>query len=208
MPSGVMNLFDTANTWLPVDMPDAEVRLLADPTWTPTTDELLSELTSNTPWRQDHIMVWGQDHLQPRLSAWYGDPGSRYTYSGLALTPLPWTPLLIQLKQQVETYCNTRFNSVLLNLYRNERDSMGMHSDDEPELGPQPVIASVSLGETRTLVFKHRTSRQLAPVRLPLHDGSLLLMRGATQSHWKHGVAKQTRPLGPRLNLTFRQITA
>jgi alkylated DNA repair dioxygenase AlkB len=187
-------------------MVDADLSMLPAPAWRMAPHALMHALSTQTPWRQDRIVVWGQSHLQPRLSAWYGDADSQYTYSGLAMTPTPWTPLLADLKAQVEDLCQARFNSVLLNLYRDQRDSMGMHSDDEPELGAQPVIASLSLGETRTLVFKHRHRSDLAPVRLPLNDGSLLLMQGATQAHWKHGIAKQTRPLGPRLNLTFRWI--
>jgi alkylated DNA repair dioxygenase AlkB len=199
---------DPSAAWLPVPMADANVALLTTPVWPEPTAVLLQTITEQTPWRQDSIVLWGKSHLQPRLSAWYGDPNSRYTYSGLAMNPLPWTPLLARLKAQVEAWCQTPFNSVLLNLYRDQRDSMGMHSDDEPELGAQPAIASVSLGETRTLVFKHRHQPALATVRVPLTDGSLMLMRGATQAHWKHGIAKQTRPLGPRLNLTFRLIRA
>ena len=166
----------------------------------------LRRLVDDTPWRQDEVQVWGKTHLQPRLHAWYGDPGSAYTYSGLTLEPTPWTPLLQQLREQVESISHARFNSVLLNYYRDQRDSMGMHSDDEPELGKNPVIASLSLGEERVLTFKHRRDKSLAPVRVPLPDASLLLMKGATQHHWKHGIARQTRVLGPRVNLTFRWV--
>ena len=95
---------------------------------------------------------------------------------------------------------------MLLNYYRDQRDSMGMHSDDEPELGSNPTIASVSLGEQRTLVLKHKFRKELKPVHLPLDSGSLLLMKGATQHHWKHGINKESRPCGPRVNLTFRRI--
>jgi alkylated DNA repair dioxygenase AlkB len=95
---------------------------------------------------------------------------------------------------------------VLLNYYRDHRDSMGMHSDDEPELGPRPAIASVSLGHQRTFILKHRTRKELERVTLPLESGSLLLMKGDTQRHWKHGIDKERRPCGPRINLTFRQI--
>ncbi len=106
----------------------------------------------------------------------------------------------------VEKATASPFNSVLLNYYRNERDSMGMHSDDEPELGLQPVIASFSLGEARTLVFRHRSDRSRESLRLELGDGSLLLMRGASQRNWKHGIAKERRACGARVNLTFRRI--
>jgi alkylated DNA repair dioxygenase AlkB len=167
---------------------------------------VLSELTECTPWRAESVVLWGKSYPQPRLSAWYGDEDARYQYSGLELDPLPWTPRLLSIKASLEQAAGSRFNSVLLNHYRNERDSMGMHSDDEPELGAEPVIASLSLGETRTLVFRHRSDRNRRPVRIELTDGSLLLMRGPTQQNWKHGIAKERHPCGPRVNLTFRRI--
>jgi alkylated DNA repair dioxygenase AlkB len=170
------------------------------------TADVLSELIERTPWRADSVVVWGKPYLQPRLTAWYGHEDARYEYSGLELDPLPWTPRLLAIKASVEQVAGSRFNSVLLNYYRNERDSMGMHSDDEPELGALPVIASFSLGETRTLVFRHRSDRSRKPIRIELGDGSLLVMRGPTQRHWKHGIAKERRPCGPRVNLTFRRI--
>jgi alkylated DNA repair dioxygenase AlkB len=166
----------------------------------------LSELIEHTPWRAESVVVWGRTYLQPRLTAWYGEEGARYVYAGLELDPLPWTARLLALKARVEQAVGHRFNGVLLNYYRNERDSMGMHSDDEPELGPSPVIASLSLGEARTLVFRHRSDRGRKSIRLELGDGSLLLMRGATQRHWKHGIAQERRPCGARVNLTFRRI--
>jgi alkylated DNA repair dioxygenase AlkB len=129
-----------------------------------------------------------------------------YTYSGIAMEPLPWTHPLRDLLSKVEEACSERFNSVLLNYYRNERDSMGMHSDDEPELGPRPTIASLSLGEERVFTLKPRAAQLLRPVHLPLPSGSLLLMKGDTQRNWKHGIAKAARRMGPRVNLTFRQI--
>ncbi len=168
-------------------------------------EDLLRELIAATPWKAEEIVIWGKRHLQPRLTAWYGDPGRSYTYSGISMEPLPWTTRLTQLRQFVERTCDESFNSVLLNLYRNERDSMGLHSDDEPELGPRPVIASLSLGEARVLVFKHKRLA-LPTVSIPLESGCLLLMKGDTQRYWKHGIAKSTRQLGTRVNLTFRQI--
>jgi alkylated DNA repair dioxygenase AlkB len=140
------------------------------------------------------------------LTAWFGDPEARYTYSGLSLEPMPWTDLLADIRSRVEALAGASFNSVLLNYYRDHRDSMGMHSDDEPELGRNPTIASVSLGEQRTLTLKHKFKKELKPVQLPLDSGSLLLMKGATQHHWKHGISKLSRPCGPRVNLTLRWI--
>ena len=150
--------------------------------------------------------MWGKQYSQPRLVAWYGDPDCSYTYSGITLEPLQWTDLLLDIKSRIEYITATTFNSVLLNYYRDHRDSMGLHSDDEPELGEQPEIASLSLGEQRTFVLKHKTNKLAKPVRLKLESGSLLLMKGNTQRYWKHGLSKETRPCGPRVNLTFRRI--
>ncbi len=189
-------------------MPDAEVYYLSDLKLGRDRDAVLHELIADIPWRQERISVWGKMYLQPRLIAWYGDRGSYYTYSGITLAPLPWTDLLLEIRNRVETVTATAFNSVLINYYRDNRDSMGFHSDDEPELGDRPVIASVSLGEQRTFVMKHKLNKLAKPVRLRLESGSLLLMRGETQRYWKHGIAKETRRSGPRVNLTFRRIAS
>src|SRR5262245_19814733 len=167
---------------------------------------IMYQLIDEVPWRAESIVVWGRTHPQPRLIAWYGDVGKNYTYSGIQLTPLLWTPLLLDIKIRVEAAAHTHFNSVLLNYYRDHRDSMGLHSDDEPELGEQPILASLSLGEERIFILKHKRAKALKPVRLRLASGSLLLMRGETQRYWKHGIDKEARPCGPRVNLTFRRI--
>lgn len=191
-----------------LDIPDADVyysprvELGADP------DVILQQLIDRIPWRTEVINLWGKQHPQPRLTAWFGDADARYTYSGLSLDPLPWTDLLSRMRTRIEALAGASFNSVLLNYYRDQRDSMGMHSDDEPELGSNPIIASVSVGAQRTFVMKHRFDKTLKPVHVPLDHGSLLLMKGATQHHWKHGINKTTRPCGPRVNLTFRRILA
>jgi len=169
-------------------------------------DELLHELIDITTWRQEKITLYGKAHRQPRLSAWYGNRESIYTYSGITLQPRSWSQTLLKIKARVESRVAQDFNSVLLNYYRDHRDSMGMHSDDEPELGKRPVIASLSLGEERTLLLRHRYRKDLKTLKLPLPSGSLLVMKGETQSFWKHGIAKQRYPCGPRVNLTFRSI--
>lgn len=197
-----MDLFDSPGTLVPIPIHDAELAWQAQLPLPYANDEVFARLLAETPWRVETVLVYGKRHPQPRLTAWYGD--ASYTYSGLRLEPLPWTPLLAALRAAVEAACGQRFNSVLLNLYRNERDSMGMHSDDEPELGPAPAIASLSFGATRTLILKHKRDKQT--VRLPLSDGSLLLMAGPTQENWLHGINKSTRRLGGRINLTFRYI--
>jgi alkylated DNA repair dioxygenase AlkB len=191
-----------------LDLPDAEIYYSPRVDLGAAPDRILKELIEQTPWRSEVINLWGKEYQQPRLAAWYGDADARYTYSGLSLDPLPWTDLLSILRSRVQALAESAFNSVLLNYYRDHRDSMGMHSDDEPELGPNPIIASVSLGEQRTLVLKHKFRKTLKPVHLPLDSGSVLLMKGATQHNWKHGINKLSRPCGPRVNLTFRRIFA
>ena len=168
--------------------------------------ELLSELIDNTEWRQEEITLYGKTHLQPRLTAWYGGKESIYSYSGITMEPQPWNQTLLNLKTRIESLVGQHFNSVLLNYYRDHQDSMGMHSDDEPELGKQPVIASLSLGEERTLLLRHKYRKDLNTIKLPLTSGSLLVMKGSTQSYWKHGITNQKHPCGPRVNLTFRSI--
>ncbi|WP_308622086.1 alpha-ketoglutarate-dependent dioxygenase AlkB [Massilia sp. Se16.2.3] len=186
----------------PIPIEDGELAWLAQLPLPYTNAEVLARLIAETPWRAESVFVYGKQHLQPRLVAWYGD--ASYTYSGLRLEPLPWTPLLATIRDAVQDVCGHRFNSVLLNRYRNERDSMGMHSDDEPELGPDPIIASLSFGASRRFILRHKRNKRSLP--LDLHDGSLLLMRGQTQQHWVHGIHKSTRPMGERVNLTFRYI--
>lgn len=189
-------------------LPQAE--LLFDPTFLPAAEAgaLLAQLTADVAWEQRAIRIFGQEIPQPRLTAWYGDAEARYTYSDLAWEPRPWLPALHALRQHLEAATGHRFNSVLLNLYRNGRDSMGWHADDEPELGPAPAIASLSLGATRRFRLRPgRAGLAHAPFGLDLPGGSLLLMRGPTQRHWQHALPKTSRPVAPRLNLTFRLVT-
>lgn len=186
---------------------DAEVYYLPRLPLGRTADEVMRRLVEEVPWRAEEIVMFGTRMRQPRLTAWYGDPGCVYAYSGVRLEPLPWSATLRDVKTRIEAATAETFNSVLLNCYRDERDSVGFHSDAEPELGPQPIIASLSLGAERIFVMKHKTVKNLPSVRLSLASGSLLLMKGDTQHNWRHGVPKQTRPCGPRINLTFRRIT-
>ncbi len=190
----------------PIPIQDAEVYYLRELPLADTTNAIMENLIREVPWRAENIVVWGKRFPQPRLVAWYGDAGMNYTYSGIHLNALPWTSMLLDIKNRVELVANTAFNNVLLNFYRDHRDSMGLHSDDEPELGERPIIASLSLGEERTFILKHKTAKILKPIRLKLASGSLLLMKGETQRNWKHGIDKETRPCGPRVNLTFRSI--
>ena len=167
-------------------------------------DRLFQILHNEIPWQQHVITLFGQALAVPRLSAWYGDPGTVYCYSGLRLTPLPWTPPLLEIKDTVEDLASARFNSVLLNLYRDGQDSVGWHSDAEPELGRNPLIASVSLGAVRRFMFQHK--KQSIRISLELDSGSVLLMGGATQHVWRHCLPKTRQSVGPRINLTFRTI--
>jgi alkylated DNA repair dioxygenase AlkB len=189
-----------------LEIPEADVSYLPRVQLPQPDTALLSHLIERVPWREEQVVLWGKRYAQPRLTAWFGDEGCSYTYSGIRLEPLPWTDVLLELKQEVETIADAPFNSVLLNYYRNERDSMGLHSDDEPELGRNPVIASLSLGAERTFVMKHKRLKDVPRVRLPLASGSLLLMKGETQHNWRHGLDKETHPCGARINLTFRRI--
>ncbi|MEQ8959172.1 MAG: alpha-ketoglutarate-dependent dioxygenase AlkB [Coleofasciculus sp. C2-GNP5-27] len=168
-------------------------------------DRFLSELQSTTKWQQDTIQIFGKRILLPRLTAWHGDEGRAYTYSGIEQHPEPWTPVLYSIKERIEKVAKVRFNSVLLNLYRHGRDSVSWHSDDEPELGNNPIIGSVSFGGTRCFSLKHKQIKE-RKVDIDLPHGSFLLMRGETQHHWKHQIAKTTKSVSPRINLTFRII--
>lgn len=167
-------------------------------------EHLLAQLIEQVPWVEEDIILYGKRYTQPRLIAWYGDAGMNYRYSGVTHHPLPWSPLLLSLKTIIEDLCTWEFNSALLNYYRNERDSMGMHSDNEAELGVQPVIASLSLGGERRFILQHRFSNER--YTLPLPGGSMLVMSGDTQQNWRHGINKEKRPCGARINITFRRI--
>jgi alkylated DNA repair dioxygenase AlkB len=188
-----------------MDLDDADVRLLPDAFAAPEAWELFRELREGIDWRQEEVLVCGRRHAVPRLVAWHGDPGARYTYSGTPHEPLPWTPALERIRHRVQAIAVCEFNAALLNLYRGGRDGMGWHADDEPELGPEPVIASVSLGAVRRFCLRHRRRRGLR-ADLALPHGSLLLMSGATQRNWVHAVPKTAVPVGERINLTFRRI--
>jgi alkylated DNA repair dioxygenase AlkB len=198
-----MDLFSTGMELQTIPIEDGELSMLPQLPMPLGNAEILARLLAETPWRADSVVVYGKRYLQPRLTAWYGE--ASYTYSGLTLQPLPLTPLLEQLRAAVEHVTGRRYNSVLLNYYRDGHDRMGMHSDDEPELGPQPVIASLSYGATRTFILRHKVSGRT--VKLDLTDGSLLLMGGRLQANWQHGINRTSKVVGPRLNLTFRYVS-
>jgi alkylated DNA repair dioxygenase AlkB len=204
--SGGLSAACAGTAFQPIDLPGADLRLFPSPELGATPAQLFERLQAELDWRQEDIRLFGKTYRQPRLLAWYGDPAAVYRYSGRRHDPLPWHPLLADLCRRLSTLCDTPFNSVLANLYRNERDSMGLHADDERELGPRPVIASLSLGATRVFRLRHRHRRDLPSLRLPLESGSLLVMAGDTQDNWKHEVPRERQPCGPRINLTFRRV--
>jgi alkylated DNA repair dioxygenase AlkB len=181
-----------------------------DPTWITAdeADEFLAHLMG-LPLRQEAVLLFGRTIPQPRLSLWMGDRDAVYRYSGRTFIPEPWDPLVLSIKERLLRDTRHSYNSVLINLYRDGMDSMGYHSDDEPELGSEPVIASVSLGATRRFILRpKRRKGTTASHELRLTHGSLLVMRGNTQGAWVHGVPKERAVSAPRLNLTFRRVKA
>lgn len=169
---------------------------------------LMGDLIGEIPWSQRHIRIAGKAVAEPRLSAWHGDPDAVYWYSGVEHQPLPWTAALTELRQKLEIELQQPFNSVLANRYRDGRDAMGMHADDERELGPEPCIASVSLGMTRRFVLAPKKGRPGEKRELLLTHGSLLVMAGPVQRDWKHGVPREAHVFQERINLTYRQVLA
>ncbi|MGL5872261.1 MAG: alpha-ketoglutarate-dependent dioxygenase AlkB family protein [Xenococcaceae cyanobacterium] len=187
-------------------MPDGEVIIYRNFFEELESDRLFQELLNNINWRQDKITFFGKEVNLPRLTAWYGDENKSYKYSGITMNPDTWTPTLLAIEERVEKIVEIKFNSVLLNLYRNGKDYVSWHSDDEPELGKNPIIASVSFGATRRFQLRHRSNKDLDTVEIALTHGSLLLMKGSTQHFWKHQVPKTSKVLTERINLTFRVI--
>jgi alkylated DNA repair dioxygenase AlkB len=200
------DLFSSTQQFERLPIPDADVSILRDLDTHAAHDVIFERLLRNTKWQQREMNMYGRKVLQPRLTAWYGDPDRTYIYSGIRNTPLPWTDLLRELKRRIEDCTEETYNSVLLNYYRDNNDSMGFHSDDERELGPEPSIASLSLGDKRTFLFRHKHVKDSETIAVPLPSGSVLLMKGATQRNYKHAINRETRPCGPRINLTFRRI--
>jgi alkylated DNA repair dioxygenase AlkB len=180
---------------------------------------LLARLWRELDWSQREITVYGRRVMQPRLVAWYGDAAALYSYSGLTLQPLPWHPLLRDLRRRIERDTGQRFNAVLANAYRDGRDSMGWHADNEKELGPRPVIASLSLGAPRRFMWRLARRRPgfeagVGPgvasgtCGMTLENGSLLLMKAGCQQRYQHSLPRTRRATGLRINLTYRWIVA
>lgn len=165
---------------------------------------LFDALNKTIDWKEDQLVMFGRLIITKRKVAWIGDAGCSYTYSGVQKFPQAWTTELLEIKHQVETLANVRFNSCLLNLYHDGNEGMGWHSDDEKELDPLAPIASVSFGGVRKFAFKHRQDK--TNISLFLENGSVLLMQSPTQEFWQHSLTKTKRTVGPRINLTFRAI--
>jgi alkylated DNA repair dioxygenase AlkB len=189
-----------------LDLPDADVAL--DAAWLAAgePDALFEALRAAVPWDVHRIRMFGRVVDSPRLSCWIGDSGAGYRYSGAHFEPNPWPVALRPIRARLADELRIDFNSVLANLYRDGRDCMGWHSDDEPELGSRPLIASLSLGGARRFVLKHRKDPSMK-LALELPPGSLLVMRGATQANYRHALPRTARPVGARINLTFRRIS-
>jgi alkylated DNA repair dioxygenase AlkB len=177
-------------------------RLLYDAAFFPPAeaDTWLAWLRDNVPWRQESV----QGRPLPRLNAWFSDAGLQYSYAGVSHVGSGWTPELAQIKRRVEATARVPFNSLLLNRYRDGRDSIGFHADAEPELGRDPVVATLSFGSERAFVLRHKRTKETITYRLG--HGSLLLMGGTSQHHWLHAVPKQESVVGERISLTFRRI--
>jgi alkylated DNA repair dioxygenase AlkB len=196
----------SGNGPLLVERPGLRLRLWRG--WLADAAAIHADLTREVPWQQDAITLWGQSHPLPRLTCWMADSGCAYTYSGLRNLPRPWSTTVARLRARVEQQAGCRFNSLLLNLYRDGCDRMGWHADDEPELDPRAPIASLSLGAARSFQLRPRRpiGGELQTIHLELADGDLLLMDPPTQEHWLHQLPARRRLREPRVNLTFRVV--
>jgi alkylated DNA repair dioxygenase AlkB len=184
-------------------LPNAEIEYIPGFYQKPEADILFKKLLSETDWIQDDITVFGKTYKQPRLTALYGESQQQYRYSNIVMHPEPFTDIILSIKNKVEKETKTTFNAVLLNLYRDGADSNGWHADNEKELGKNPVIASLSLGQNRPFHFKHRHLKE-ERYKLLLEHGSLLIMEGEMQHYWLHQIAKTKKQIKQRINLTFR----
>lgn len=199
----MLNLFDKEPIFL--NLPDAEFIYYPNFFSKEKADLFLEILTKEIAWQQDDITIFGKKIAQPRLTALYGNEGKSYGYSNIVMQPHPFNRTLTFIKEEIEDITKEHFTTVLLNYYRNERDSNGWHADNEKELGIDPVIVSISFGEARMFQIKHNTKKEIKQSLL-LEHGSLLVMKNGAQIHYKHQIPKATQPKKPRINLTFRKI--
>ena len=199
------SLFHFNSEPLTLDLPDAEIVYYPQFFDKEQADSIYTELLQKINWQQDKITVFGRTHPQPRLTALYGNEGKPYSYSNITMQPHPWNSHLQKIKHYLEAKTACEFTTVLLNQYRDGKDSNGWHADNEKELGPNPIIASLSFGAERVFQLKHNTITE-AKKSITLEHGSLLLMKGTTQHFWKHQIPKTAKPIETRINLTFRTI--
>ncbi len=185
------------------ELPNASVEYYTDFFEKLHADELFNHLKTTIPWQQDSITIFGKTHPQPRLTSLFGNEGKLYSYSNITMKPNVWNPLMLSIKDRVEEVCQEKFTTVLLNYYRDGKDSMGWHADNEKELGINPIIASLSFGAERMFHLKHNSLAE-QKVKVNLEHGSLLIMKGETQHYWKHQIPKTNKSIGSRINLTFR----
>lgn len=186
-------------------LPDAEIAYYPNFFQISEANKFFKQLKEEIPWQQDEITVYGKTHLQPRLTALFGNDGKQYRYSNIVMQPHKWNALLMHIKNQLEQVCPSNFTTVLLNFYRDGKDSNGWHADNEKELGQNPIIASISFGAERSFHLQHNTRKE-CKLKIELQHGSLLVMSGTTQHYWKHQIPKTTRPIGERINLTYRVL--
>ena len=183
---------------------DSEIQYVANAFTAREADRLLQSLLDAIPWRTATLTIAGQKRPLPRLQCWMADQGRSYSYSGLKLSPHPWNPDVLRIKARLEQLCEHSFNSVLLNYYRDGSDSVSWHADDETELGPNPIVASVSLGAERTLEFKPKFNLTTPKKQIVLGNGSILIMGKTIQNNWLHKLPKISETIDPRISLTFR----
>ena len=186
--------------------PDRQSEITFWPSWLGSTaaDDLLAIAIDQVAWRQDNIHIAGKSIPIPRLQNWYGDPTTSYTYSRIKLQAVAFPPWMETLRRRVERQTGNCFNRTLVNYYRDGQDSVDWHADDELELGPEPIIASVSLGQERAFLLRHKTTKERLNINLP--HGSLMMMGSGIQEHWQHSIAKDKNVVGPRINFTFRNM--
>jgi len=183
---------------------DLKIRILEDFFNSVDSNKLLKKFILKLPWESMMIKMFGRDTKIPRLQCWIGDKGCEYRYSGKQLSRQIWNQDLIMIRKKIYQELKIDFNSVLVNYYRDGKDSMGWHSDDEKELGPNPTIASISFGSERDLVFRNKITKET--LAIPQTNGCLILIDGETQKNWQHSIKKTQKVIGPRINLTFRNI--
>lgn len=193
------------NKEIQFSLPNSEISYFPNFIESSEADACMSSFKDDVPWQQDNIKVFGKTYPQPRLTALYGNNGKTYTYSNITMQPHPFSPKLLVLKEKIDAVAKVKFTTCLLNLYRDGKDSNGWHADDEEELGKNPVIASVSLGQERFFHLRHKNEKSLKQ-KILLEHGSLLLMKGETQHFWRHQIPKTAKQIKERINLTFRVV--